>query len=99
MHKYIKFYSDIEAKNNLLICFRPNYNYNYDDSDVNIERANFKKLGEEYGCHVYMHVQSRHITTPQLWLNRIVPCGQTRKYVMLDLDLKPEDIPNDWATD
>ena len=85
---YVKFYSQVEQKYRFKICFRPNYNFTYLDSDVECARRRAEQIGEKYNCYVYMHAQSCHITIPQLWNGRLVPCGETAKYIYEDMGLE-----------
>lgn len=66
LDSYVAFYSNITHKENLSICFRPNFNFKYQDKDVDKERVTIDKMAIKYGCRVYMHPQSCHIATPQL---------------------------------
>ena len=56
----------IENKNNFSICLRPNFNFEYLNAEVQLERDKAKDLSEKYGYRIYMHVQSNRVSTPQL---------------------------------
>ena len=87
IEEYIKFYEKIENKNNFSICLRPNFNFEYLNAEVQLERDKAKDLSEKYGYRIYMHVQSNRVSTPQLWNGRQVPCAETEKYAKLDMKL------------
>lgn len=87
LEKYAAFYSQIEHKELLAICYRPNYNYSYRDKDVKAVQYTINNWGDKYNCFIYMHAQSSHIITPQLWNGREIPCSDTGRYIFEDMGL------------